>query len=210
VGTDAIAPPNYPRELACRVECDDGTAYSVRPIRPDDAERLVAFHRHLSTRSVYMRFFTYHPELSAKEVERFTCVDYQDRLALVAVSGDQFMAVGRYDRSPGTDEAEVAFVVADEFQHHGIGTLLLDELARAALERGIRRFTASTLSENRKMLDVFFHSGFHVSSSRCSDTISLEFSIESDEKYAEALATRESTRKRVTLGNGQRPAEDPE
>ena len=90
------------------------------------------FHDHLSDRSCFLRFFSLHPHLSPKEVERFTHVDYENRLALVALVDDSIIGVGRYDREPESDVAEVAFVVADDYQHHGIGSLLLDELA----ERG--------------------------------------------------------------------------
>src|SRR5665213_599720 len=108
--------PRYPAELACDVTTKAGTKVHLRPIRPDDAPRLIDFHQHLSPRSVYRRFFSAHPRLSAAEVERFTCVDYVDRMAFIAEDGDQLVAVGRYDRSPGTAEAEVAFVVADQYQ----------------------------------------------------------------------------------------------
>ena len=132
-------PPNYPLRLEREVESGN-LRYRVRPIRPDDAPMLIEFHEHLSPHSCYLRFFSFHPTLSATEVDRFTCVDYKDRLALVAETHDHLIAVGRYDRHVGTPEAEVAFVVADDYQHHGIGSLLLDELVRAARETAPRRF----------------------------------------------------------------------
>lgn len=153
-------PSRYPNELERDVVSAGSVQYHVRPIRPNDDARLVAFHSHLSPHSAYLRFFTFHPVLSAAEVERFTCVDYENRLALVAEIDDQLVAVGRFDRHPGTNEAEVAFVVADDFQHHGIGSLLLDELADAARYRGIAKFLADTLEENHTRLGVFLHSGF--------------------------------------------------
>jgi RimJ/RimL family protein N-acetyltransferase len=183
----------YPRELEHDVVWPDETRCHVRPIRSDDAERLAAFHGRLSARSAYLRFFTIHPELSAEEIERFTHVDYDDRLALVVEFDGALIAVGRYDRVPDSSEAEVAFVVSDEFQHHGIATLLLDDLALAALQRGITTFTASTLAENSPMLRVFSHSGFHVSLSRDHETVSLRFPIEPDEQYRAALAARAET-----------------
>jgi GNAT superfamily N-acetyltransferase len=135
----------------------------LRPIREDDGPGLIDFHRHLSPRSVYRRFFFVHPILSATEVERFTRVDYVDRLAIVAEEGDRLIAVGRYDRNPGSLEAEVAFVVADRYQHHGIATALLQKLADAARSHGITTFVAYVLPENRDMLSVFRHSSFRVS-----------------------------------------------
>ena len=117
-----------------------------------------------------------------------------DRLALVVETEVGLIAVGRFDRYAGTPEAEVAFVVADDYQHHGIGSLLLDELARAARSRGIRTFLAETLCENKAMLDVFHHSGFDVSTKIEYGTVWLRFGIEMTESYRVALATRDRTR----------------
>ena len=145
------------------------------------------FHEHLSLRSVYRRFFFVHPKLSATETEHFTHVDYVNRLALVVEHDGQLVAVGRYDRTPGTTDAEVAFVVADEFQHHGLGMILLEHLAEAAVKNGITAFVAQTLAENHDMLGVFMNSGFHVTSSREFGTVSLRFSIEPDDAYRSAV-----------------------
>jgi GNAT superfamily N-acetyltransferase len=171
------APLNYPSDLERDIVSDASTHFHLRPIRPDDASGLIAFHRHLAARSVYLRFFSFHPELSATEVAHFTSVDYINRLALVAECNGHLVAVGRFESGPGETEAEVAFVVSDEFQHHGIGSVLLDELAKAARERGILAFRAETLVENRAMLDVFHHAGFPVSSSVDCGTVTLRFPI---------------------------------
>lgn len=190
-------PPGYPHELERDVVAD-GLRYHVRPIRPDDAPRLVEFHGRLSPRSVYLRFFGAHPTLSDAEVKRFTEVDYSGRLAIVATVGEQLIAVARYDRSPGTSEAEVAFVVDDAYQHHGVGSGLLDELAVAALARGVTRFRAETLAENRAMLDVFHHAGFGVKSSIEYGTVTLRFEIV---PTSASVAARAARRRR--LGAGQ-------
>lgn len=185
-------PPGYPRELE-RDVLSGRLRYHVRPIRPEDAPRLVAFHARLSPRSVYLRFFSAHPTLSESEVTRFTAVDYEDRLALVATVGDDLIAVARYDRSPGGSDAEVAFVVDDAYQHHGVGSELLDELADAAFARGVTTFTAETLVENRTMLDVFHHAGFAVESSIAFGTVTLRFPIA---PTAASIAARAARRQR--------------
>jgi GNAT superfamily N-acetyltransferase len=149
----------------------------LRSIRPDDAPGLIDFHRHLSPHSVYRRFFFMHPTLSPAEVKRFTCVDHIDRLALVAEEDGGLIAVGRYDRIPGTSKAEVAFVVADAHQRHGIATALLDALAMAASHHGITTFVASVLAENRDMVDVFAHSGFPMATSREDGVVSVRLSL---------------------------------
>jgi len=185
---------NYPSDLERDVATDASTHYRLRPIRPDDAPKLVAFHNGLADRSVYLRFFSFHRELSAKEVENFTCVDYVNRLALVAEVDDRLIAVGRFERTPGATEAEVAFVVSDEYQHHGIGSELLDDLSHAARQRGILAFRAETLVENRAMLDVFRHAGFPITSSVDYGTVTLRFPIALTDSYRTALARREAER----------------
>ena len=72
------------------------------------------------------------------------------------------MAVGRYDRESPTSTAEVAFLVRDDFQRRGLGRILLDQLAKAAWSRGLTKFSAVTMSENRGMISVFQHCGFPV------------------------------------------------
>jgi GNAT superfamily N-acetyltransferase len=169
---------------------NSGAEVKIRPIRPDDAESLVQFHGHLSALSVYRRYFSPHPLLTAAEVQHLTHVDYDARLALVAECDGQLIAVGRYERLPGTTEAEVAFVVADEFQHLGIGTLLLEHLAEAALQHGVATFVADTLADNHGMIDVFLKSGFAVTTSRQDGTVSVRFPIEPDEHYVQTRHRR--------------------
>jgi RimJ/RimL family protein N-acetyltransferase len=132
----------------------DGTAVIVRPMRDDDGDRLVAFHARLSPDSQRLRFFTPHPRLSSQEVDWFTHVDGHERVALVAEHGGDIVAVARFDRLPHSVVAEVAFVVCDDHQGRGLGTLLLDRLATRAREEGITHLVAETLPENARMLRV--------------------------------------------------------
>jgi GNAT superfamily N-acetyltransferase len=136
-----------------------GEAIELHPMDPSDADALVAFHEGLSAETTCRRFFSPHPRLSQRELERFTQVDHGDREAVVATSDQRIIGVGRYDRLGGTDDAEVAFVVADAWQHHGLGQLLLDEIADRARAVGIHRLVAETLPINRPMLAVFRHAG---------------------------------------------------
>jgi GNAT superfamily N-acetyltransferase len=168
----------YPVESACEFITGAGSTVCIRPIRPDDSARLLDFHQHLSPQSVYLRYFSVHPTLSPYEVQRFTCVDYVGRHAFIALDGTRIVAVSRFERIPATAEAEVAFLVSDEYQRQGLGTALLEHLAAAAWRRGITTFVATTLAENRNMLDVFFHSGFPVATSTEHGEISLRLAIE--------------------------------
>jgi len=176
-GPGRLRDERSPDALVREVMTARGDRIRFRPIRPTDGVGLVAFHNGLSDRSVYRRFFFVHPVLSAPEIEHFTHVDYTGRLALVAEHRDGIVAVGRYERTPGTSEAEVAFVVSDDYQHQGIGAVLLEQLVDAALAQGITVFTAQTLAENRAMLAMFDKSGFPVTTTRESETVSVRFPI---------------------------------
>ena len=134
------------------VVLSDGGTVHVRPIRPSDAETLVAMHGRLSAESIYFRFFSPKPRLTDKEIERFTTVDFKDRVALVAMLGDDMVAVARFDRWQHEDEAEVAFTVDDAHHGRGIATVLLEHLAAMAREIGLKRFTAEHLRRCGRVL----------------------------------------------------------
>jgi GNAT superfamily N-acetyltransferase len=142
----------------------DGSVVHVRAIRVDDTARLQSFHAHLSMESIIWRFFRSVPSLSDEQARQFTHVNYVGRMALIATRGDgaaeEILAVVRYDRTAGEREAEVAFVVQDAWQGHGLATALLHELAAYARARGIERFVALTMGTNARMLDVLHHCGF--------------------------------------------------
>ena len=127
---------------------------------PTTPMRLVAFHGRLSPESIYFRFFSPKPRLTDKEVERFTTVDMVDRVALVAELGDDLIAVARYDRWPGRDEAEVAFMVDDAHHGRGIATLLLEHLAAVAREQRPAPVHRRGAARQPTMLGVFRRAGF--------------------------------------------------
>ena len=183
-------PAGYPVGLDVTEFLRDGTVVTFRPIRPSDGDALVAFHDGLSARSVYRRFFFAHPHLTQGEVERFTHVDYVERMAYAVLDGDRIVGVGRYERIPGGTDAEVAFVVTDDHQHLGIGTLLLDHLADVARGHGVTGFVAQTLSDNRDMLGVFLASGFPVTTSTAAGTVTLRLPIDPSDDYVAARASR--------------------
>ena len=198
-------PGAYPDGWEFDVLASDGAPVHVRPISVDDGDALRRFHATLSSETVYRRFFSPHPVLSDNEVERFTHVDYHDRFALVAVIGTELVAVARYDRTrPGV--AEVAFVVADRHQGRGIGSLLLEQLACAARERGIDRFEADTLVGNNAMRGVFRDAGFDVVTTMADGVLHLEFPIEETERSLAAAEERERQSQVTSVRHILRPS----
>ena len=151
-------PTEYPRELVQDVKLRDGSHVHIRPIRPDDAPRLQELYDRLSRDTAYHRFFTVMKRLPPDWAQVLATVDYLRRLALVAERGGargvEIIAVGRYEPTDEPDTVEVAFVVEDGWQGRGLGTILVREVLDAAAARGMRRFRAYVLSENRRMLDL--------------------------------------------------------
>ena len=132
-----------------------GTPILLRPLRGDDARRLEAGFRELSPESRYCRFLTCKISLSPSELDYFTRCDGVNHLALGAFLTDSrggeldLVAVGRYVRDTnGFAFAEVAIVVADAWQQHGIGKLLFAALAQGAWQAGVRYWKAVFFASN--------------------------------------------------------------
>jgi acyl-CoA synthetase (NDP forming)/RimJ/RimL family protein N-acetyltransferase len=185
----------YPDHWEADVVLTDGGTAHLRPIRPEDGPLLRAFYARLSPESIYYRFFSPRPTLSDREVAHFTTVDYDRRVALIATIGTEMVAVVRYDRladggKPGTT-AEVAFLVEDAHQGRGLGAVLLEHIAAAARERGVRRFVASVLPENRRMTRVFREAGYRAEQRFEEGVIELVLDLEPTETSVEVMAARE-------------------
>ena len=131
----------------------DGASILIRPIRADDKRMLEDGLRQLSPESVQRRFLTPKSSFSRSELRYLTEVDGRDHVALVAEYPGhpvrRLIAVGRFIRlSDDPEAAEVAIVVADDWQRRGVGSVLGEQLAAEATRLGIRRFTAITASSN--------------------------------------------------------------
>jgi GNAT superfamily N-acetyltransferase len=174
------ATENSPIDVEDLIILDDGTEVIVRPMCPADSGGLLRFHARLSAQSVRQRYFYPHNDLSPSEVARFTQVDGEARVALVVECSGELIAVGRYDRLDDHGVAEVAFVVADAYQHRGLATVLLHRLAIAAQSAGVTHLTAEVLAENSAMLSVFHSAGFPIESKMERDTVGLMMTIASE------------------------------
>lgn len=147
----------------------DGSPVTIRPIRPEDEPLLIEFHSGLSDRSVYMRYFgslSLRARVSHERLVRICFGDYDREIALVAEvqeSGGRAIAgVGRLSRIHGTGEAEVAILVADKYQHHGLGSELLRRLIQVARQEGITTLSAQMMPDNHPMQRITKTLGFKV------------------------------------------------
>jgi GNAT superfamily N-acetyltransferase len=154
--------PDYPAHYESDVVLRDGSTIHLRPIRPDDAAKLLDLYHRLSRRSLYHRFFAV-PRADPIYAEYLASVDYLGHFALVAEVTEQIVGVARYYRNaefPG--RAEAAFAVADAWQARGLGPLLLDRLAEIAAAEQISVFEGQALTGNQPMIKVLSRSRFPV------------------------------------------------
>ena len=163
----AIRP--YPMQYVTDWEMKGGPAVTFRPIRPEDEPLMVKFHETLSDRSVYLRYFgslSLQRRVAHERLIRICFGDYDRELALVAEfkgpDGPQIIGVGRINRIHGTNEAEVAILVADDYQKRGLGEELLRRAIHAAREEGIRALSAEMMADNLAMQVITKRLGFRV------------------------------------------------
>ncbi|NIJ11265.1 acyl-CoA synthetase (NDP forming)/RimJ/RimL family protein N-acetyltransferase [Saccharomonospora amisosensis] len=201
-GTEHTArdPFDFPRHWEADVVLADGGTVHLRPIVPSDADGLVALHGRLSERTRYLRYFGAYPRIPPRDLERFSTVDHHDRVAFVALLGDDIVAVGRYERLD-PDSAEVAFVVDDAHQGRGLGSILLEHLAAAASESGLGRFVAEVLAENTAMIRVFRDAGYQVSRAFEEGVVHLEFDIDPTEESLAVARAREQAAEARSVHN---------
>jgi acetyltransferase len=162
-GHMAIHP--YPPKLQVSWQLADGTDVLVRPIRPEDAEIEQYFVQNLSPESKYFRFMQSLDKLTPMMLARFTQIDYDREMALVAVINEhsaqaRIIAVARYVSNPDGQSCEFALTVADAWQKRGIGSQLMQRLMTVARERGIEIMEGEVLSNNVKMLRLCERLGF--------------------------------------------------
>lgn len=168
----------------------DGTTLRLRPPTAADTEALIEFFNCLSEQSLYYRFHGF-PSVNRKLVAAFVDPEWHERGHLVGELAGRVVALASYIRLRDPAAAEVAFVVADEYQRRGIGTRLLEQLAERAAAVGIERFVAEVLSENSQMLHVFEAVGFESARKLESGTVEVEFRIQPTETYLQRVDERD-------------------
>ena len=154
----------YPSHLVERLALEDGTAVTLRPIRPEDAGIEQEFVRNLSSESRYFRFMDSVRELSPRMLSHFTQVDYDGHMALIAVSerdGNEIqVGVARYVAMENRQSCEFAIVIADDWQRKGLGAQLMRSLMSSARTAGIRVMYGEVLAGNQRMLQFTAKLGF--------------------------------------------------
>ena len=154
----------YPSHLVHRWQTADGREITIRPIRPEDAEIEHAFVRDLSPEAKYFRFMQSLRELTPDMLVRFTQLDYDRELALIAVvsegDAETEIAVARYAMNPDGESCEFAIVVADEWQGKGVGSEIMRQLMSAARAQQIQVMEGDVLSDNAAMLRLMQSLGF--------------------------------------------------
>jgi acetyltransferase len=169
----AILP--YPASQQREWPLKGGVLATVRPVRPDDAEMLQTFVRGLSQESRYFRFASAISELPARVLSRFTLIDYDREMALVAVvkehhpgadgaevESERMVGVSRFITNPDGSSCEFSLVVADDFKGQGLGSRLMLSIIELARSKGLSEIMGLILSQNSGMLRLMTSLGFHL------------------------------------------------
>jgi len=173
----AIRP--YPTQYVSGWKMKDGSEVLVRPIRPEDEPKMVEFHKKLSERTVYLRYFQpmeYAERVAHERLTRICFIDYNREMALIVERKDsngdsEIVAVGRMSRKHGLPEADLAALVLDGFQKKGIGTELYRRLLEIARSEQLCKIHSNMLAENVEMAAVCRKLGFKVSASAGKDNL---------------------------------------
>jgi acetyltransferase len=170
-------PNQYEKEIVSRT----GIPIRVRPIKPEDAPLLETLFQVLSPRSIYYRFFRPLKAIPPDLLARFTQIDYDRDVALVALEGqgseERMLGVGRLMGDPDGREAEFAVLVGDPWQGQGIGAALMESCLAIARERGFRSIWGIALKENTQMLALGRKLGFEIKHSPGSDDYELRLDL---------------------------------
>lgn len=179
----AIRP--YPQQYVRSWIAKDGQSFILRPIRPEDEQRVIEFHHLLSDASVQLRYF-HAMSLAARTThERLTRVcftDYDREIALVAEATDgedrgRILGIARLVRMHSNGDAEFAIIIADRAQGHGLGGELLKQLIDVAKSEGVDKLRAEVLRSNSGMLDLCRRLHFTLSDDFADDVIRVDLSI---------------------------------
>ncbi len=157
----------YPGKYSKRITLKNGVEAMLRPIRPEDEPMETRMIENLSTETLYFRFFGYVPRVNHDFLTRFTHIDYDREMAIVAEIEDQgqkkMIGVVRIIADAWGESAEYAIVVADAWQGLELGSNMTDYILEVARDKGIQKVYASMLATNKRMIHMFEKRGFKIS-----------------------------------------------
>ena len=191
---------------------NDGSTVEIRAARRQDAEAVREMHAAMSPDNIYLRFFSLSPISAEREGQRVARKPDLDHAVLTAWLGKRLVGVASYEPTAKPGVAEIAFAVPDDMHRRGIATLLLEHMVSLARRRGLRAFTALTLSENAAMLRVFAEAGLPVQREFADGVFELTFPLPGNradqtlDAYLASVASRESRADVASLSHLLRPA----
>ncbi len=189
-----------------RIILRDGTVAEFRPVRDNALDRTIlhALFLRASAKSLYFRFFHAVREVSSKFIDSLIASDFCNSASLLCLIGDQALGIGTYMKND-RNTAEVAFLVDDQVQGKGVGTLLLEQMAGIAWRYGIRYFVADVLPNNERMLSLLTSSGYEFVSTVKPDTVRMMLTIRESERSQALHDTREKLATAASLTPFFRP-----
>lgn len=183
----------------------NGQGLSIRPAFPDDYSIVKSFLKRISPESLRMRFMASVSEVSEKVIKDLCSGNFSENGCLLAITGiegkNKVVGLGNYIATGNGHSAEVAFLIEDEYQGKGIGTLLLERLAGIAAANGFIDLEAEVLPDNQQMISLFKSSGLEKHRVWHSDTVHVELPADG----AAALWERTDLRERIAIGNSLIP-----
>ncbi|HEX7177165.1 MAG TPA: GNAT family N-acetyltransferase [Pyrinomonadaceae bacterium] len=177
---------SYPKQWERIEPSKDGTSVYLRAVKPTDEAMMKELFYTCSEQSLYDRYFQVVKAMPHEKLQRIVNVDYENEMSVVARmregGHERIVGAASYTLNPATNTADVAFLVHDEYQARGLGTLLLQHLMRIARSKGVAGFTADVLAHNHAMLKVFHNSGCEMKSSLADNVYQLEFYFDRAQK----------------------------
>jgi acyl-CoA synthetase (NDP forming)/GNAT superfamily N-acetyltransferase len=203
---DVAVPAGYPSAWEFDGLLMNGEAVVVRPIQAADALTVVGLHATVSPDTLQRHVLLAHPTLSLEAAARFSAVDYDARMAFVAVVSDQLVGLASYERlDTAAPAAEASFIVTDAYQRHGVATLLFESLAEYARTMGIMRFLAEVMAQNLAMLEVFGATGLHCTRHNGAATVRLEIDLRPTPEFRASCDRREAIAEVASIAAILRP-----
>lgn len=165
----------------------DGRPVTVRAVRPDDKDKIIAAFHELEPESIYSRYFQHKRALTAQELKNLTEIDFDEEVVLVVTTeqSGQEIIIGSarfiaYKDVDGHWCAEIAFTVEEDYHGQGIASSLMRHLTRLGRDRGLARFRADVLPGNNAMLAVFSRSGLPMTTEPHFDVVHVTLDLSSD------------------------------